>query len=595
MLVEGQMSAEQYSQVITTLNGLIKKGEVSVSDIDKNKGKLDQTYLSDELLQQMAGNTPINAVPADGSITAIKLADKSVGNRTLMTGGVFSDNIAKWAVNESHLAGDSVGNSKLKSDSVSEIKIKDGAVTVSKVDFDELKLSSGKLYPLINFKLDGVEQPYTQKVKDSILDAKIYGAEYGKVYQLDSVRNNLSGNYGLRVSSFDAPIQGDLDSSTRKTVLNSLNENVQVVTDYESDPEIVTITTKNVDGVSASVTIDSVKTGFITNLSENKQGYAFGTIIHPSKYIYSDNASGGSSNPQELSSDVVCVDKTTEDINIYIPNGSGSYIRYHLYRYTKPFELGIRWSNSDIWAINRISRATKLGDEFTEDPNNVFVYSTTNTTTMDTIFRLVGETDYSGGYYHGDEILENFSIIVGNKDVTNLEGRFYGNSVEILQHTKLFEDTYTAEVLTDEYLLVKKMHRFSRNDGYTLKSRFEFLKSVDVEFSCPGALSIPRLDPSGNVNFKTALDLSNMVVHDISVPGALPHSEDTNEWKFIGEGKDVTITVDSDSEYLGTWLRNSESDTKMYSRIIRQNSTVDAGTVLNATVNYKFNTNKLGD
>ena len=73
MLVEGQMSAEQYSQVIRTLNGLIRKGEVSVSDIDKNKGKLDQTYLSEELLQQMAGNTPINAVPADGSVNNRKL------------------------------------------------------------------------------------------------------------------------------------------------------------------------------------------------------------------------------------------------------------------------------------------------------------------------------------------------------------------------------------------------------------------------------------------------------------------------------------------------------------------------------------------
>lgn len=47
----------------------ISKGNVSVLDIDKNKGKLDQTYMSEEFLQQIAGNTSINAIPAKGSIT----------------------------------------------------------------------------------------------------------------------------------------------------------------------------------------------------------------------------------------------------------------------------------------------------------------------------------------------------------------------------------------------------------------------------------------------------------------------------------------------------------------------------------------------
>jgi lysophospholipase L1-like esterase len=56
----------------------VNKGQVAVTDIDKNLGKLDQTYLSDTLLQQIAGTTPVNAVPADGGVTTPKLADKSV-------------------------------------------------------------------------------------------------------------------------------------------------------------------------------------------------------------------------------------------------------------------------------------------------------------------------------------------------------------------------------------------------------------------------------------------------------------------------------------------------------------------------------------
>ena len=56
----------------------VNKGDVSVDDINKNLGKFDETYMTDEFLQQMAGTTPINAVPADKSITSEKLADKAV-------------------------------------------------------------------------------------------------------------------------------------------------------------------------------------------------------------------------------------------------------------------------------------------------------------------------------------------------------------------------------------------------------------------------------------------------------------------------------------------------------------------------------------
>lgn len=71
----------QINNLTAQLAQKINKGEVSVYDIDKNKGKFDQTYMSEELLQQMAGDTPINAVPADKSITTHKIADKAVTSK----------------------------------------------------------------------------------------------------------------------------------------------------------------------------------------------------------------------------------------------------------------------------------------------------------------------------------------------------------------------------------------------------------------------------------------------------------------------------------------------------------------------------------
>lgn len=64
----------RFKEVNSQLEHKVNKGNISVFDIDKNKGKFDQTYMADEFLQQMAGNTPINATPADKSVTQTKMA-----------------------------------------------------------------------------------------------------------------------------------------------------------------------------------------------------------------------------------------------------------------------------------------------------------------------------------------------------------------------------------------------------------------------------------------------------------------------------------------------------------------------------------------
>lgn len=102
-----------FSNLSERLNNL------SVEDINKNLGKIDQTYLTDELIQQIAGTAPINAVPADGSITNIKLANKSVSvektdyltksknlfnKDDIVRGGYFSNTTGEWVVNDSYVS-----------------------------------------------------------------------------------------------------------------------------------------------------------------------------------------------------------------------------------------------------------------------------------------------------------------------------------------------------------------------------------------------------------------------------------------------------------------------------------------------------------
>ena len=87
LVAKGQLTPTQYAQLISIVNGNVSKGSITAADIDKNNFKLDQTYMSDSLLQMMAGNTPINAVPANGSITTEKMAQTSV-NKTILSNEV---------------------------------------------------------------------------------------------------------------------------------------------------------------------------------------------------------------------------------------------------------------------------------------------------------------------------------------------------------------------------------------------------------------------------------------------------------------------------------------------------------------------------
>ena len=219
------MSAEQYSQVIRTLNGLIRKGEVSVSDIDKNKGKLDQTYLSEELLRQMAGNTPINAIPADGSVTPIKISTDSNG------------------------------------------------------------INKGKIYPLKVVWRDGALEPYDTEISNVILSAKVIGARKDKMYSIRYIANGLGGYYGISLAEWDKTPGGGIVSAGVRQLIDyrdaSFNHN-------EPAGNIVhrTIHIPNED-LSFEIIYDrSGIKGSGLDIANTALGKGRSAIIHPENYVY---------------------------------------------------------------------------------------------------------------------------------------------------------------------------------------------------------------------------------------------------------------------------------------------------------------------
>lgn len=79
LVSKGQLTPEQYLKLIESVNRLVAKGDISINDIDINKGKILPRHLSEEVLSAIAGNAPVNAVPADGSVTLKKTAFASPG------------------------------------------------------------------------------------------------------------------------------------------------------------------------------------------------------------------------------------------------------------------------------------------------------------------------------------------------------------------------------------------------------------------------------------------------------------------------------------------------------------------------------------
>ncbi|GEM_PF-1929411 len=84
--------SESMSTKINELSGsllsYIKKGEVSVSDIDFNKGKLDGNAFADSFLKELGNGNIVTTSLIDSSVTTNKLADLAVTSQKLSTDAI---------------------------------------------------------------------------------------------------------------------------------------------------------------------------------------------------------------------------------------------------------------------------------------------------------------------------------------------------------------------------------------------------------------------------------------------------------------------------------------------------------------------------
>src|SRR5690625_2971524 len=165
--------------------------DISFGQINKNLVKLDQTYMTDEFLQQMAGNAPINSTPAIKSVTTDKLAGKAV------TPGVTSFvKLGKNKFDGTYYNGVVLGGTSTASFS----KRSTGKVAILKVEPHKnytVSRSSDtdrfRVFGNVGFPQDGVQLNYAFVIDDVLGKATIYteDADHLLVYVSSETENKV--------------------------------------------------------------------------------------------------------------------------------------------------------------------------------------------------------------------------------------------------------------------------------------------------------------------------------------------------------------------------------------------------------------------
>ncbi|PFH81630.1 hypothetical protein COI81_28865 [Bacillus cereus] len=418
-------------------------------DTSSDASKIKQIHLSDEVKQMMAGNTPVNATPADRSVTKEKLADESV--------------------------------------------------TPDKVKYKGALRNKGTIYPFKALTRDSVLSPEVTMMNDAILDARVIGAKKGKIYRIEWLGNGTTAfgaaNYEILISEYDAATFATNSAVSKRDVIKlkdipfpapASNIETKVLTaDSGKLTFVLTMDYSLFTGKDKLAINDATKVG-------TSGDYGYTHIIDPTCYIYEVI-------PTQLpviKQNLLEYDATNHYVYAYSKYGSADDIMFMfrkltinqlmaLYRvYTNPSTslspvafnytaqgvTSIANGQSD-WIGPYIIRAVDNGDgsaeQFTGGAHSTDNNSTTGNPTAQTISYQVfadGKRVTTSGQYPCDRI----EIFVRNKIMsynTKTTGRYtheenvkytiVGNrinvSVEIIPYEKLSWKTYYGLQATTNY------------------------------------------------------------------------------------------------------------------------------------------------
>src|SRR5699024_45702 len=261
----------------------------------------------------------------DGSITNIKLADRVIHSR----------NIGDKQVLNEHLG----------TGSVDERTIGDDQVKQKHIDFNSKTLNYGKLFPFINYAVNGKIEEYNSNIHKYIVSAKIDNAETDTVYQIGSIRNGYYDKYGVVVYSYKTPPENNsiyISSKTKVIDVKDLKDT------FTNDDGFITMIAEGQNGEVITVTFEDTFT--YLNLSEVLNGSttpSLGLIIDPSLYNFKGQKSFNKDSYKTI------IHKRENDLYIYQLKSNGNYLGIELQHYQKGLENNAS-SNYDLYQVRTI-------------------------------------------------------------------------------------------------------------------------------------------------------------------------------------------------------------------------------------------------
>ena len=265
-------------------------------------------------------------------------------------------------------------------------------------------------------------------------------------------------------------------------------------------------------------------------------------------------------------------DSSTERVEVYIPTVSG-YVRYDF------LHTESQTANADVW---RIGYAYHVFDNFATD------YGITTSGEWECACKLDGRSDFSGGFAHGDEIMNNILFIVDGSpvDITAFTDLTPFNDLCIVEDSTLYDpnDGTTA------YASHGSEHHFT-TDGMTIKQSLSFTASETVNTLYMAMLPIAKAVSNRVVPNNTYVPLTTDTAR------RLYNTDDVVLYKTDGKVKvEFSAPVWEYLEpgvYTFMCLDNGGADyNKCYFVNTLDNVSISSGRVIKSETKYRFVVNE---
>lgn len=450
------------------------------------------------------------------------------------------------------------------------------AAMVGDTDLAEgfFETNRGVTYPLMNIERDGELHEVQERVKRSILSAKVIGAKPNKLYAIDWIGNGFVSQgktlWGMQITEY--PRGESINTSDQRFLTYYSTDDFSEPTD--------TIVSRTIhipeENIFFEVTYDrSEFQGTALNIARDN-GRGYGCVIHHDNYIYD------TSRNTESESSLFFSKTSPTEFTVYIPIAN-KFLGHTFYYVDRPYESGIKNSNVRLWSYKRAAEY---------DASMSLVRNFYTEATQDLMIRENDVTDYIGGDAHGDEILQNVEIYVDGRLLESND--IYSvncSDVKIIQTTFLYRDTSVTDGVLEHVATAKKMHIVDK-DGYSLNVSLEFHEELSLRDCFIGALSMSRKNSNDiDLFFKAVFGDTLTEVDLTATESTFERVENVNDVYIFGNGIAINWNATKKENIAGarTWINNSAAlQTKLYPSYVPVNYQTNIGEIFSQKTHYKY-------